>query len=55
MNKWISALALGLVLSACAEKPYGALPTPEQIAWQDMELNMFCLSGTEYRTSIFHY
>lgn len=26
MNKWMSALALGLVLSACAEKPYGALP-----------------------------
>ena len=45
MNKWISALALGLVLSACAEKPYGALPTPEQIAWQDMELNMFCHFG----------
>lgn len=45
MNKWISALALSLVLSACAEKPYGALPTPEQIAWQDMELNMFCHFG----------
>ena len=27
------ALALTLALTACQEKPYGALPSPQQIAW----------------------
>ena len=34
-----------LLLAACtstpAPEPYGALPTPEQVAWQRMEMNLF--------------
>lgn len=47
-----TAMALG---SRAAEKPL-ALPTPEQVAWQDMELEMFVHFGpatwqdTEYDT-----
>ena len=52
MNKWIPALALALVLTACEEKPYGALPTPHQIAWQDLEMTMFCHFGPNTFTGL---
>ena len=52
MNKWIPALALVLVLAACEEKPYGALPTPHQLAWQDMEMTMFCHFGPNTFTGL---
>ena len=52
MNKWIPALALALVLTACEEKPYGALPSPQQIAWQDMEMTMFCNFGPNTFTGL---
>ena len=52
MNKWIPTLALALVLTACEEKPYGALPTPHQIAWQDLEMTMFCHFGPNTFTGL---
>ena len=52
MNKWIPALALALVLTACEEKPYGALPSPQQIAWQDMEMTLFCHFGPNTFTGL---
>ncbi len=39
------AAATALVAAACIEKPYGAAPTPQQIEWQRMEMNMFCHFG----------
>ena len=40
----ILAAALLLAVS-CAEKPYGAVPSPYQLEWQAMEMNMFCHFG----------
>ena len=34
-----------LSLASCAEKPYGAVPSPYQLEWQAMEMNMFCHFG----------
>ncbi len=46
MNKALGLAAAALLLTAaCSEKPYGTLPTKEQVAWQEMELNMFCHFG----------
>jgi alpha-L-fucosidase len=39
---WAAAL---LVAVSCAEKPYGAVPSPYQLEWQEMEMNMFCHFG----------
>lgn len=51
----ILAGALFAMLSgACTPQPpapYGALPTPQQIAWQQMEINMFCHFGPNTFTS----
>lgn len=33
------------VLLCVAQKPYGPVPTPAQLAWQKMEMNMFCHFG----------
>lgn len=30
---------------AAAPKPFGAIPTPQQVKWQRMEMNMFCHFG----------
>ena len=42
-------LILLLVFAACSKpvppKPFGACPTPQQVAWQRMEMNMFCHFG----------
>lgn len=40
----LSLLAAGLMAAACGPKapePFGACPTPDQVAWQRMEMNMF--------------
>ena len=44
---YLAAILLVLVAS-CAPKapePFGACPTPQQVAWQQMEMNMFCHFG----------
>ncbi len=45
-NRTILFCAVAAMLSvSCGEKPYGAIPTPQQLEWQDMEMNMFCHFG----------
>lgn len=42
------------VLSSCgpdAPAPYGAVPSPQQVEWQKMEMNMFCHFGPNTFTS----
>ncbi|MBQ8061198.1 MAG: alpha-L-fucosidase [Bacteroidales bacterium] len=45
----ILALAAAAVASACknapAPEPYGAIPSPQQVEWQKMEMNMFAHFG----------
>ena len=31
--------------SVCPPEPFGACPTPQQVAWQQMEMNLFCHFG----------
>ena len=40
-------LAAAALLFACtrAPEPYGPVPSPGQLAWQKMEMNMFCHFG----------
>lgn len=55
MNKTLSYLILtGLLTASCAtqEEPFGAVPTPQQLEWQDMELNMFCHFGPNTFTGL---
>ncbi len=55
MNKTLSYLVLtGLLTASCAtqEEPFGAVPTPQQLEWQDMELNMFCHFGPNTFTGL---
>ena len=37
--------AAALLAGACAEKPYGPVPSPAQLEWQEMEMNLFCHFG----------
>ncbi len=40
------AIALAALMAACsAPEPYGPVPTDAQLAWQRMEINMFCHFG----------
>ena len=41
----VLAAATALLAAACTEKPYGAVPSPQQLEWQRMEMNMFCHFG----------
>ena len=48
MKKTLIITAAALVLAACSAptpKPYGPVPTDAQLAWQRMEINMFCHFG----------
>ena len=38
-------LPLAIACSASEPEPYGPVPTPQQLAWQRMEINMFCHFG----------
>ena len=44
----LSMLMILLTASACTVRPpvpFGACPTPQQVAWQQMEMNLFCHFG----------
>ena len=46
-----------LLVASCGDKvepplPYGACPTPQQVAWQQMEMNMFCHFGPNTFTDL---
>ena len=43
----VYSLVLLLLAAGCqsAPAPYGACPTPQQLAWQQMEMNLFCHFG----------
>lgn len=52
MKRFVSFLILCSLLAACQPggsvrppEPYGACPTPQQLAWQQMEMNLFCHFG----------
>lgn len=47
MKKTLIITAAALALAACTTepKPYGPVPTEAQLAWQRMEINMFCHFG----------
>lgn len=57
MNRYICAtIAMTALLSVACSKdapaPYGVLPSPQQIAWQKMEMNMFVHFGPNTFTSL---
>ncbi|HNT87642.1 MAG TPA: alpha-L-fucosidase, partial [Candidatus Hydrogenedentes bacterium] len=41
----MAAGAAGAAGAAEPPAPYGPVPTPEQLAWQEMEFGMFCHFG----------
>lgn len=44
----LSLLTILLTAAACTlrpPEPFGACPTPQQVAWQQMEMNLFCHFG----------
>ena len=48
MKTRLFLLVAGLLAAACGPKapdPFGACPTPDQVAWQQMEMNIFCHFG----------
>ncbi len=47
MKGLTALLAAAALLFACtrAPEPYGPVPSPGQLAWQKMEMNMFCWNG----------
>ena len=49
MGRIAKTASLGLIAAAlcaaCGPKPYGPVPTEAQLAWQRMEINMFCHFG----------
>ena len=47
MKKTLIITAAALAMAACTTepKPYGPVPTEAQLAWQRMEINMFCHFG----------
>ena len=52
--KALCVLAGAATVSSCgpdAPAPYGAVPSPQQVEWQKMEMNMFCHFGPNTFTS----
>ncbi|MBQ3881991.1 MAG: glycoside hydrolase family 29, partial [Bacteroidales bacterium] len=51
----ISALGL-ILLAGCGQvappEPYGATPSPQQVEWQKMEMNMFAHFGPNTFTGL---
>ncbi|MBQ6097339.1 MAG: alpha-L-fucosidase, partial [Bacteroidales bacterium] len=48
LPKILILLLLSFALASCKTappKPFGACPTPQQVEWQKMEINMFCHFG----------
>ncbi len=45
MKKTILLLCTFCIGSLFAQEPYGPIPTPAQVEWQKMEMNMFCHFG----------
>ena len=41
----IASLTLAMACSPAVIEPFGPIPTPQQVAWQRMEINMFCHFG----------
>lgn len=53
MRRLLPLLAAALLTAGCASvRPYGPLPTPQQVAWQRMEMNMFCHFGPNTFTDL---
>lgn len=53
--KKITLFLLCLAAAACTRQsfePYGALPTPQQLNWQDLEMYMFCHFGPNTFTNV---
>lgn len=48
----ICGILLCVSCSAPTPKPYGAVPTEAQLAWQQMEINMFCHFGPNTFTGV---
>ena len=53
MNRFAAAV-LPLIAAGCvsAPQPYGALPSPAQVEWQKMEMNMFMHFGPNTFTNV---
>ena len=41
----VASLPLAMACSPAVIEPFGPIPTPQQVAWQRMEINMFCHFG----------
>ena len=56
MKRVITIAAAITVLAGCAKvsapQPYGAIPTPQQVEWQKMEMNMFAHFGPNTFTGL---
>ena len=45
IDRSLLLIAAALLAGACSEKPYGPVPSPAQLEWQEMEMNLFCHFG----------
>ena len=52
INVYFAFCILLMVSCQRAPEPYGACPSPEQVAWQQMEMNMFCHFGPNTFTGV---
>ena len=54
MKRFLPFLILLILTAGCqrAPEPFGACPTPQQVAWQQMEMNLFCHFGPNTFTGV---